>query len=182
MNIFLKFPIIRNSTFWMSAQGFPYFQLSFCEGSTKWNFCLLLWNHLLIEKLLPAFRSPPVPLKFFWNPPVILKIFTKAGYECTLEQIDQWEQRKSWTKIWCGFRKKTFRISKCFQRNKQQLHFYFRTKQTKNLKKTLAHVKKLRFKFIGLQKKYSSGDIIPWILLDPQNKVVKIFFGWFSFA
>jgi hypothetical protein len=40
----------------------------------------------------------------FRNPPVILKTVPKAGYECTLENIDQLEQRKAGTEIYaaCG--------------------------------------------------------------------------------
>ncbi len=50
--IFFEGPKTRKSVFLMSAYGFHNFQLSFCEGNSKWSFCWLLLNHLLIVKFL----------------------------------------------------------------------------------------------------------------------------------
>ncbi len=60
------------------------------------NPCMLLWNHLLIVKILPVtLLRGLVPA--FRKQPVILKIVPKVGHECTQEKINQWERRKAGT-------------------------------------------------------------------------------------
>ncbi len=71
INIFLKVLNIKNSTFWIS-DGFHIFWLSFFRNSKIKFLCMLLWNHLLIVKILPVtlfrglvptFRNLPVTLR-----------------------------------------------------------------------------------------------------------------------
>jgi len=60
----------------------------------------------------------------FRSPPVILKIVLKAGYECTLEKITNESKGKSEQKFNAAYGT-ICRISKCFQRSNQTLHFNF---------------------------------------------------------
>ncbi len=85
-------------------------------------------NHLH-ELLLVFLRL----FKLFRNPPVILNIVPKAGHECILEKINQWERSKAGTKTWCRFGT-IVRISKFFQRSKQKLCIFSTTRKAKNLK------------------------------------------------
>ncbi len=83
--------VLPNERLWFSQ-----FLVVFLWRKFIMKFLLLLWNHLLIIKFLPVtlfselvstFWYPPVSLKMFRNPPLILKIVPKAGYECKLEKI-----------------------------------------------------------------------------------------------
>jgi hypothetical protein len=59
----------------------------------------------------------------FRKPPAILKIVSKAGYECIREKIDQWERRKAGTEIWwlfgAIFKEASINFGSIFLLNKQ---------------------------------------------------------------
>ncbi len=89
--------------------------------------------------------------KFFRKPPVFLKNVPKAGHECILEKMDQWEPRKAGTEIWCGLRN-IFRISKCFQRSRNVILSFLLNKTGLNCKDHLRMYIKYWSDFKGLQK------------------------------
>ncbi len=97
------------AVFFKWAHMVSQFLVVFLWRKFKWNFCLLLWNRSLFVKFRPVILFRELCSGFLIaarvrNPPVILKIVPKAGFECTHWQIDQWEQRKARTEIWCGLR------------------------------------------------------------------------------
>jgi hypothetical protein len=74
---------------------------------------------------------------------VVLKIAPKAGYEFTLEKSTSESEGKPEQKFEGAFRT-TFRISNCFQRNKQTLNIYFSHRQGRlKILKLFAHVQKV---------------------------------------
>ncbi len=89
----------------------------------------------------------------FRNPPVILKIVPKAGYECTLEKFTNERKGKPEQKNYAAL-ETTFRISKCFQRSKQKLHIDFSLELSRlKILKPFAHVKKVLILFLRPLKK-----------------------------
>ncbi len=110
--IFLKVQKIKIVNF---VWAFMVFTIFCCLVKNIQNkvFCLLQGHHLLIVKILPvnlfrklvlAFKLPPVTPKVVSKASYDPENCSESGHKCTLENISQWEKRKTGTEIWCDFR------------------------------------------------------------------------------
>ncbi len=139
---FFEGPKPWNSTFWMSAYGFV-----FLWGKSKMKFLLASMKSLANCEIPFS-----IPLKKacsgFLIATCAFKSCCESRFECTLDQMDQWEQRKPEQKFDVAFRT-TFRISKCFQRSKLKMPFDFSLELRRlEIEKTFAHEKKVLSKIV----------------------------------
>ncbi len=128
-------------------------RLSFCEKKSKKSFCLHLWNHLLIVKILPVtlFREL-VPA--YWQPPVTLKdvsiaaalILKIAWSESRLwmytEENRPMRAKETWSINCMHLSEQLFRVSKWIQR--RQINFIFVFPLNKTGKNFKYHMRRYR--------------------------------------
>ncbi len=62
---------------------------------------------------------------FVRYPPVTLKIVPNACYKCTLEKIDQWEQRKSGTEILMRLSEQLLELVSAFKEARKNFKLIF---------------------------------------------------------
>ncbi len=133
------------------------------------SFCLPLWNHLLIVKIIPVtlFRCGDFDHEnAYRNPPVVRKYHTESGLGHEqlrgffLHPIRGGHRRKpakdregSKFRNYDAASGTIFRISTCFQRSKERLHIYFLlNKAVKKFKNHLRMYRKYWFNFVGLKE------------------------------
>ncbi len=127
--IFFEGPKNQKSTFWISADGFHNYWLSFCG---KNPLCLPLWNLLLIVKILPLTLFIKLFVAF-WKPPMTLRDIPKAV--CYPENFSV-SRPRMYTGNKRPFRAKDCRnrnliglseqsLNKYYQRSTQKIHIYF---------------------------------------------------------